>query len=327
MDSESERVCGHLTKCVFYLGYKRFTLLCLINIVVFTAMIWSYFADGAINFRSVSITEPNLFSAKRVTHLLNMRLKTNNSSITGPVKLPTRSSSNLHSIPTAFLPAMSTKDRQALQDIVLKCKYLLEQSNVSYFLYFGTLLGSYRHHDIIPWDDDVDIILNISDKSIVSNILSTLRPSFYLEKNVRWKFYSNYSRPIEDVDWSWPFLDISFFEENSTHIWDADPEDSETFIYKKGDVFPLTRRPFMGLLFPAPKNTTNVILQTFNPRRCKSIEYSHEFENDVDDSTEVECDLLNTRYPLVRRKWLSNGVNETLEFQGEVVSWFYLPNN
>ncbi|KAK6188820.1 hypothetical protein SNE40_004919 [Patella caerulea] len=276
------------------------------------------------------------------TFYLNDRLKSNKSYQKGPMGLLRRSSS-YHSKPrifnsvilnrrsavksTAFLPVMSTKYRRVLQDILLKCKYLLDKSAVSYFMYSGTLLGSYRHHDIIPWDDDADIVVNISHRKTVFKLFSNLRPSFILEirQKVRWKLYSIHSRPIKRVSWSWPFLDISFFKENSTHIWDADDRFNKTFIYKKEDVFPLTRRPFMGMLLPAPKNTTNVILQTYNPQLCKSLRYSHKFETNVDSGYKVNCDLLNTRYPRVKRTQLSNGVNETLEFQGKVISWFYSP--
>lgn len=38
-----------------------------------------------------------------------------------------------------------------------------EQHNLRYFAYGGTCLGAVRHHNMIPWDDDVDLIMPYED--------------------------------------------------------------------------------------------------------------------------------------------------------------------
>ena len=50
-----------------------------------------------------------------------------------------------------------------LVDILDRMDEVLRREKIAYFLYYGTLLGAVRHKGIIPWDDDVDIVMFRAD--------------------------------------------------------------------------------------------------------------------------------------------------------------------
>lgn len=54
-----------------------------------------------------------------------------------------------------YLKPIHLKNKKILKKFDEICK----ENNWTYFLGYGTLLGAARHHDCIPWDDDIDVVM------------------------------------------------------------------------------------------------------------------------------------------------------------------------
>lgn len=50
-----------------------------------------------------------------------------------------------------------------LLDITSKVIEICQKYNIRYYLAWGSCLGAIRHHDIIPWDDDIDMYIDYRD--------------------------------------------------------------------------------------------------------------------------------------------------------------------
>ena len=86
-----------------------------------------------------------------------------------------------------------------LLEILIK---YLDENNISYWIIGGTLLGSVRHGDIIPWDDDIDIgILEKDFNKLIG--LNLILGSFGYEIVPDWKIYK-----FRKIGNSYPFIDI-----------------------------------------------------------------------------------------------------------------------
>lgn len=62
-----------------------------------------------------------------------------------------------------FKIKLNNKEKSKLLNGLKLTHDLFVKNNIWYVIAFGTLLGAVRHHGLIPWDDDVDLLVLRSD--------------------------------------------------------------------------------------------------------------------------------------------------------------------
>ncbi len=94
----------------------------------------------------------------------------------------------------------TTEIQKELLEILIKTVNFLNDHNIKYYLYAGTLLGAVRHKGFIPWDDDIDLIL---PRTEYNKFVKELK-----EHNC--KIDNNYKAIGFDLenDFNWPFIKI-----------------------------------------------------------------------------------------------------------------------
>ncbi|ELT87051.1 hypothetical protein CAPTEDRAFT_192260 [Capitella teleta] len=235
------------------------------------------------------------------------------------IKLNRNTSSS--STPQEFKRAMSPGEYQAIQDLLSVFHSAMTKKNLTYFIAAGTLLGSYRHHGIIPWDDDVDVYILSDQKMRVMQALNSLGSEHALHtKTVRWKLFSILSQPIQDYSWNFPFVDICMLDDYSDLLADSDPAFASRFSFPKDWIYPLRLRPFGRLMVWAPKNTERVLKQSYDINICASSKYDHREEKFTAGSISIGCDFLNKTYLFVKRDRVEGGTNETLWKGDQLIS-------
>ena len=113
-------------------------------------------------------------------------------------------------------------------DLLRKTISILEEFDVNYCLISGTLLGYVRHDDFIPWDDDIDLLV---DETLIDklDLISEKYPEINLFKGTKYDstkicFSDGMEIPenenviewrkkaIKDDKYSWPFIDLFTYE-------------------------------------------------------------------------------------------------------------------
>ncbi|XP_033749227.1 uncharacterized protein LOC117333919 [Pecten maximus] len=173
----------------------------------------------------------------------------------------------------------------------------------------------HRHHTMIPWDDDIDVLVNGSQKEAMSRALESLPEyTLYRPPLVQWKFFSkNITRSKRPF--AWPYIDIFFFGENETHIWDKANRYTQLYMFRKADVFPLQNKPYQGSLQPVPCNSPRVLSRTYDPTLCTTSSYTHKEERSKDPGSRktVKCESLYRKFPFVFRETRDHYVMETVK--------------
>jgi hypothetical protein len=198
---------------------------------------------------------------------------------------------------------------------------ICRQYNIIYFIYYGTLLGSFIHHDIIPWDDDVDVMIPYHQREIFLNAFKALNQTLieiYLVPGKRKKdnyykiFYKN-SPYAGNYSWRFPYIDIFFYAQNETYLWNL--------IGKKIKIdmkyiFPLILRPLGQLWVPAPRKPQEIF--QFDPfDECLSHFWDHRNEIRIKQHR-IKCNELKDIYPFVERNNKTNSI-EILKINNTII--------
>ena len=199
--------------------------------------------------------------------------------------------------------------------LIMKVQLRLFELNIDYFIGQNTLLGALRHHDIVPWHSIVEFNLPLDSKK---KFLDNIRNRYQLvEKEIDEAYIDEeqigYVYKISNGNQTWPQIEIYFYRESSTQIFDLK---NKSGYLQKSDVYPLHLRPFGPiLLFSMNRPQSMISIGTLN--FCESSSWNHQLgeETDIDHQSRIPCEQLHTTYLFVqsRNSWRQGYCEETLK--------------
>jgi hypothetical protein len=236
------------------------------------------------------------------------------------LRSPSLNSSKLNRLPYRYSlwkssPLLARRMTPCEHNLAMHLLMIIERicrkHNITYMLADGSLLGSLRHHDIIPWDDDIDIIIPIEDKTRFANVIEKMNETllqyyFKIKKEYNREYYKIFFKntsPAGRYSWNFPFVDIFLYVKNETHFWYLGYPETIT---KVENIFPLTMRPFGELWLPAPRKPQKLFkFDIFD--KCKGHFWDH--KNEISQKeTILKCDDLKHIYPFVERNNQSTSI-------------------
>ena len=94
----------------------------------------------------------------------------------------------------AFMEDINLKRIQQIEyDMLKDIAHFCDQNNIEYFITGGTLLGAIRHGGFIPWDDDIDIGMDLKNYKKFLRIARDSFPKKYFIQNFKTEKKYNYA--------------------------------------------------------------------------------------------------------------------------------------
>ncbi|OON24023.1 hypothetical protein X801_00054, partial [Opisthorchis viverrini] len=188
--------------------------------------------------------------------------------------------------------------RENIYQLFLKWIQMAEKHKIVWWLTYGSLLGSVRHKDFIPYDHDTDVAVLGSYETIVRELSVTWKDATYEQpflisrhcrighgmslncRGLPGHFHEDpcvFCAPIARII-SGPYMYFDVFlvhakvvvdesNANETHVGlldeSVDSERKKRLSYSLNDVFPLSICTYMGLNVPCPRNPDSVLAHVY----------------------------------------------------------------
>jgi phosphorylcholine metabolism protein LicD len=136
---------------------------------------------------------------------------------------------------------MSQRDKKDIDAFLETISKTFDKHDIKYWIMSGTLLGSVRHGDIVPWDDDADIGVFESDINKILDLTEYYNDLGY-EVIRRWKIYR-----FKKIGQEYPFVDIfPFVKKENKYVMNRKDliEIWPNEYYFENELFPLKKYKF-----------------------------------------------------------------------------------
>ena len=165
-------------------------------------------------------------------------------------------------------------------DLVKKSVNIFKLNNIQFWITCGTLLGAIRHNGLIPWDDDIDYQVPVTEEKKLLNLESSGK---FKEVGMKLIEAGGGYKLCRD-NWSrWPFIDLIMVaprEDRMDLAWPRNKNGSLSFskasdfsqeCYLKQDIYPLIEVPFNDIKIPAPNKSVKLIHQMYGSNALTTV--------------------------------------------------------
>jgi phosphorylcholine metabolism protein LicD len=162
-----------------------------------------------------------------------------------------------------------------------------EQNGIDYWACAGTLLGAVRHSGFIPWDNDLDVCVMLSDLKKIKKRLDGQNALVYYECEIGLKVYLKNKNHDDTGENEFPILDVficdyynrdtikycGFLSKEGAPTWFINDLYPNEHIYKH-ELYPLKKIAFENITISVP-NQINVVYRVFSDKCLNSCKLSN----------------------------------------------------
>lgn len=212
---------------------------------------------------------------------------------------------------------LNSTERGSLFDLLDIVQVFLDRHKISYVLGYHSLLGSYMMHGILPYDDTIELLARVSHKQTLSKAIATddkLKTKEHTSINSNYTHVRFFLKTSGQKPSHWPFVELHFYDENSTHVWTTMPPPKRV-VMKIDSFYPFHERPFAGHWLDAPEDPLQFLLQIYSKSHYET--FGWDYRADVaEPPTKMGWVAMRKHHPFVGRINCAEGVKETLKFSG-----------
>ena len=197
---------------------------------------------------------------------------------------------------------------------------ITEQNRIDYWACAGTLLGAVRHSGFIPWDNDLDVSIMLSDLKKIKKKLDNHYSLAYYECEIGLRVYIKNKDHDDNSETEFPFLDVFVCDYYNNHIikycgflsnegvptWFVADLYPNEHIYKH-ELYPLKKIAFENTTISVPNHEINPLYRTFSDKCLTSCKISNHVL--VHESFINNKQFMVSRYKLLQQMYSVDEVN------------------